>query len=123
MPSEYDFFTRRRSDRIYISKAFDSAAGNMRILTAVFDPEESAQFVKIEAELALRITEGERQQVKIYFYEDSRNIDHIIIQRFNLRNGNPHEMRFTFTGEEIEKLYNLLHFIHHVALPDRDRAR
>ena len=60
----------------------------MRYLSKVFDSTESHKFVNVEEELVLRVTPGGRQEVKIIFYEDTREIECITIQRFERKDGN-----------------------------------
>ena len=130
MPDEYEHFANKRPDRVYISKAFkeapwlESDAGRMlRILSKVFDSDERHEFAKIKGEIVLRVTGGERQEVKIVFYEDSRAIKSITIQRFTLDSGKPHKHSLTFRGEEIEQLFNLLRAIRYIDLESQDKTR
>lgn len=131
MPNEFEYFTNKRPDRVYISKSIQPRPSpsepepdrTFRILSKVFDTEESHQFVTINNEVVLRITNGGRQEVKITFYDDNREIKTIAIQKFTSKDGTPHRYSFTFRGEEIEKLYNLLHMIKHIELEGAEKVR
>lgn len=47
------------------------------------------------------------------FYEDSRGIFTLQIQKFTTDTGTPHKIHFTFVNEEITRLFN---FIRNIAL-------
>lgn len=124
-PSEQEIFLNKRPDTTYLSGRFDTKAWiktdlkdvvdvqrPLRYLSKVIDCSEDHQFIKSGKEICLRITEGSRQEIKAKFYEDTRGIITLQIQRYS-SSGNPHNCSFTFVGEEINKLYN---FIQHIPL-------
>lgn len=124
MLDDYDYFTNKRSDRTYISKSitgFDPY--RVRIISKVVDSQEFGEFAKIKDEVVLRISPGERQEIKAVFYEDSREVKSLTIQRFTRKNGNPHKISFTFQGEEITKLYEILRLIKYVRLDGEEKVR
>ena len=119
--SEYEIHINKRTDKIYLSKALeqkilqrDELSGiqeikrPFRILSKVFDVKECHEFIKEGKELVLRITEGHRQEIVIKFYEDTRGIFTLQLQKFSTDTGNPHKTYFTFINEEITTLYNLI---------------
>ncbi len=132
-PTDYDYFKNKRSDRIYLSKSLDqkfpykTEAGEIkefvrpfRIISKVIDTKETHKFIKDGKEVSLRITEGGRQEIKAKFYEDTRGITTLTIQKFTSETGSPHNTYFTFLGEEISVLFN---FIRNVAiLPIKDKG-
>ncbi len=129
-PDEYDYFNCKRNDRTYISKAFKSSdflelaePRYLRILSKVFDNEGAYQFAEIKKEVVLRVTPAGRQEVKITFYEDSRKIKYITIQRFTKKGGKPHKISFTFNSPEIEKLFNILRLVRYIDLESSEKAR
>lgn len=129
-PDEYDYFINKRIDRTYISKSFPSTDFSdieeprlIRILSKVFDGEENFEFAEIKKEIVLRTTPSGRQEVKVVFYEDSRGIKHITIQRFSTESGKPHKHSFSFDGEEIEKLFNILKLVKYVELESNAKVR
>lgn len=121
-PSEYDFFIKKQKDKIYLSRSIatstfqnDEEKGMInkietpiRIVSKVFDNNESHDFIKEGKELVLRITEGQRHEVKVKFYEDTRGIFTLQLQKFSLDTGIPHNTHFSFTGIEISKLFSFL---------------
>lgn len=124
-PTEYEIFVNKRTDRIYLSKSLETTQLKpselegvveikrpFRIVSKVFDSEEH-QFVKEGKEIVLRVTSKARQEVVAKFYEDSRGIFVLQIQKFSSDTGNPHQISFSFIGDEIAKLYN---FIRNIAL-------
>lgn len=123
-PSDYEIFVNKRTDKIYLSKSIEitqllpsqtegvqEIIRPMRIVSKVFDGEETHHFIKEGKEIVLRITPRARQEVVAKFYEDTRGIRTLQIQRFTKDNGNPHETSFSFTGAEITKLYNFIRII------------
>jgi hypothetical protein len=124
--SEYEIHINKRTDRIYLSKVIeqkiltrDNVNGvseisrPFRILSKVIDNIESHEFIKEGKELKLRITEGQRHEIIAKFYEDTRGIFTLQIQKFSTDTGNPHKTYFTFINEEIGTLYN---FIRNIAI-------
>lgn len=131
MSDDYEYFKNKRSDRIYLSPTLSrkhyqkNTAGEVeeferpfRIVSKVIDCEESHQFFKDGKQISLRITDGARQEIVAKFYEDTRDVFTLQIQRYTLETGSPHNTYFTFTNEEISTLYNFLRNID--ALPLRD---
>ena len=137
-PTAFDYFTGKRPGRTYISKAFNPGRASdpsdpfwdpsnfrdMRIISKVFDPPELHQIATAKGEVVLRVTPGERQEVKATFYEDTREIKTITIQRYMRKTGNAvKETHFTFSGEEIRKLYDLICTVVDVHLDGKGKAR
>jgi hypothetical protein len=127
-PDDFDYHLNKRSDKIYISRGFREEIFDelieprkLRILSKVFDSEGNYEYAKVKKELVLRTTSKKRQEVKVVFYEDNRNIKSITIQRFETKSGNPHKYGFSFSGEEIHKLYNLLRFIKYLPLHKEEK--
>lgn len=123
-PSEYEMFVNKKTDKIYLSKSIEvtqyvpsSIEGvteikrPLRIVSKIFDGEETHHFVVEGKELVIRVTPKGRQEVVAKFYEDTRKVQTLQIQRFTKDNGHPHEISFSFTGEEITKLYNFIRII------------
>lgn len=121
MPTDYDYFVGRRTDRTYISKSFRRGlfgeGPKLRILSKVFDMAEPEQFVQIKDEVVVRVTPKERYQIKAVFYEDSRQINRLTIQRFITQSGKPQkEYSFNFTEDELKKILNLIRTIQYIRL-------
>ena len=130
MPEEYDYYINKRPDRIYISRAFSGSAYSfeegrkLRIISKVFDEDELYEFATIKKELVLRVTPAKREEVKAVFYEDSRKIQRLTIQRFSRKTGKPYKRtHFTFSSESLDKLYRLLRIIKVVDLEDDEKIR
>ncbi len=130
MTDEMDYFEGKRPDRTYISKAFPEPESlepekqrKLRILSKVMDQADQHEFVTIKKEVVLRVTPGERQEVKVSFYEDNRNIKSITIQRFTRKDGKPHKSSFSFYGDEIEKLFNVLRLVKYIDLRSKEKER
>ena len=131
MTENYEYFENKRSERTYVSKAFPSfspvpseESRNLRIISKVFDEPELHECVEQKGEMVLHTTLGERQEVKAIFYEDTREVQSLTIQRFTRQTGKPHKRtHFTFSGKSLEKIYNLLRIIKHLNLEDGEKAR
>lgn len=121
MTDEYEYFKNKRTDRIYLSKTLSqkqfkkSDDGEIqelerpfRIVSKVIDCTESHQFFKDGKQVSLRITGGQRQEITAKFYEDTRGVFTLQIQKYTVESGSPHSTNFTFIGNEISVLYNFL---------------
>jgi hypothetical protein len=121
MVEPFEYFQNKRTDRTYISKQIKVAEGNDtrtgRIISKVIDPAELHKFIKVKDEVILYVTPGEREEIKAFFYEDHQEISTLTIQRYTKKNGNPHNVYFTFAGDAIDKLYNLIRSIKLLKLP------
>jgi hypothetical protein len=126
MTEEIEYFENKRPNRVYISKSFaasDQDPTRLRIISKVFDPSVTHEFVKIKKEIVLRSTQGERQEVKAVFYEDDRHIENLTIQRFTRETGTPHRHSFTFQGDEIKELVRLIRLVQYVHLEGEEKER
>nr|MBC8273565.1 DUF4263 domain-containing protein [Chloroflexota bacterium] len=89
-----------------------------RIASTVFDSEEDHEFVKVKDVLTLKITPGQRQEILAVFYEDTREIDHLTIQRFEKKTGTPHKRSaYSLSGNQLAMVYALLKAIPLLKLP------
>jgi len=120
-PTEYDYFINKRTDRVYLSRALDekflikNETGEIkeifrpfRIVSKIIENIEDHKFIKEGKQIALRITPGGRQEIKAKFYEDTRGITTLTIQKFSSDTGKPHNTYFTFQGNEIITLFNFI---------------
>ena len=130
-PSDMEYFKKKRTDRVYLSRSLDEKFflkdenGNLkemtrpfRIVSKVIDNVEGHKFIKDGKEISLRITPGGRQEIKAKFYEDTRGISTLTIQKYTSETGAPHNTYFTFQGKEIAVLFN---FIRNIALLPTDK--
>lgn len=128
---DYEYFRNKRADRVYLSRTLskktyrkdddgqiEEVERPFRIISKVIDSIESHQFFRQGKQVSLRITEGQRQEVKAKFYEDTRNVQTLQIQKYTIANGFPHNTYFTFTGNEISILYNFLSNIELLPIKD-----
>lgn len=132
-PSDYDYFLNKRTDKVYLSRSLDAKfpivgedgklkeiVRPFRIVSKIIEGHESHSFIKDGKEISLRITSGERQELKAKFYEDTRGISTLTFQKFTSETGIPHNTYFTFQGQEIVTLFN---FIRNIALlPTTDKG-
>ncbi len=134
--TDFDYFKNKRTDRLYLSKSLDAKiaykdeSGEIkelikpfRIISKVIDGNEAHVFIKEGKEVSLRITDGERHEITAKFYEDSRGIYTLQIQKYTMATGTPHNSHFTFTGEEILKLHNFIRNISLIPIQNKESAK
>lgn len=133
---DYEFFLNKRADRVYLSRSLSqkffqkSEDGNVeelvrpfRIVSKVIDGRESHEFFRDGKQVSLRITDGERQEIKAKFYEDNREIATLQIQKYSIKGGIPHKSCFTFIESEIATLFNFIRNIEFLPLKDEKSAK
>ena len=136
MADDYEYFKNKRDDRVYLSRSLESKVSiknengdieelvrPFRIISKVIDCEESHKFIKDGKQVSLRITDGERQEITAKFYEDTRGIFTLNIQKYTTKSGMPHNTYFTFIGEEIATLYNFIRNVAVVPLNTNENIR
>jgi hypothetical protein len=131
--SDFEYFKNKRTDRVYLSKSLDAKfpikndkgeieelVRPFRIVSKIIENNETHKFIKDGKQVSLRITESGRQEIKAKFYEDTRGITTLQIQKYTTGTGVPHNTYFTFQGNEILTLFN---FIRNIALlPTEDKT-
>lgn len=136
MSDDYEYFRNKRPDRVYLSRSLSqklhrkNKEGDIeeferpfRVVSKVLECAETHQFFKDGKQVSLRITEGARQEIIAKFYEDTRDVFTLQIQRYSVESGTPHNTYFTFVGEEISILYNFLRNIDVLPLSDGQGAK
>lgn len=136
MVDDYEYFKSKRTDRVYLSRSLDQKipfkdedgeirqlVRPFRIISKVIDTSETHKFIRDGKEVSLRITQGERQQIIAKFYEDTRSIFTLQIQRYTVESGWPHNTYFTFSGAEISTLYNFIRNVAVVPLSSEENAK
>ncbi|WP_413436611.1 Shedu immune nuclease family protein [Sulfuriferula sp. GW1] len=136
MTDDYEYFKNKRTDRVYLSKSVSQKQYRkndngeveefehpFRIVSKVIDCAESHQFFKDGKQVSLRITGGERQEIKAKFYEDTRGVSTLQIQKYTVESGAPHGTYFTFVGNEISVLFNFLRNIELLPIADEQSAK
>lgn len=124
--SDYEYFINKKTDRVYLSRSLDAKfpiknengeieeiIRPFRIVSKIIETNETHKFIKDGKQVSLRITSGGRQEIKAKFYEDTRGISTLQIQKYTTDTGVPHNTYFTFQGNEIFTLFN---FIRNIAL-------
>lgn len=135
MTDDYEYFKNKRADRIYLSRSLTTKqfkkndAGVVeeferpfRIASKIIECSESHKFFKDGKQVSLRITPGQRQELKAKFYEDSRGVFTLQIQKYTIESGAPHNVDFTFIGNEIAVLFNFLRNIEILPILDEAKA-
>src|SRR5690349_10213262 len=124
-PSDHDYFKNKRTDKIYLSRAIENRqtiniggitkelSRQIRIVSKVLDAQNEHTFIRNGKEVSLRISPGSRIEIKATFFQDNRNISVLTIQKYSGVTGLPHALSFSFTGKEIDILFN---FIRNISL-------
>lgn len=128
MTEDHEYFENKRPERTYLSGAFtsffDEGGRKLRIISKVFDEQEWHEFVDKKGEMVLYKTRAGRQEVKAVFYEDSRDVQYLTIQRFTRQTDKPHRRtHFTFSGEALKRIYNILRVIRFLPLENEEKSR
>ena len=113
MNKEEEYFHKRSSQRLYVSKRFYGKFGSVvakRFITKKHLVESQVMFEKKGQETVLRERPTLRgtYQLKALLYERSKYVKELIIQTFTKETGSPHKTAFSFRGDEIENLYLFL---------------
>ncbi|MFL0169701.1 Shedu immune nuclease family protein [Tenacibaculum maritimum] len=124
MPKEltdFDYFINKKTDTIYLSKSLSTKVYEknengeinekvrpIRIASLKMENEETHKFYKKGKEIALRVTPNGTQEIKAKYYEDSKGIFNLTIQKFTTETGSPHNTYFSFRGNEIKTLVNFI---------------
>lgn len=136
MTDDYEYFKNKRGDRVYLSRSLEKKSFSrdekeevfeimrpFRIVSKVVDTSKSHKFIKDGKEVSLRITDGARQEIIAKFYEDTRDIFTLQIQRYTVKTGIPHNTYFSFSGGEISVLYNFLRNVAVLPLSSQGSAK
>lgn len=113
---ELKIFRNKLPNKIYISRAFtdnfDSFTGDeprlKRFISGVVDSESMKEFAMVNKEITIRVTPKCRQEIKAIVFQDNREVQEVILQRFNRKNGTPTINSFHFSRIEFEKLLRVL---------------
>lgn len=136
MSDDYEYFRNKRQDRVYLSRSLENKTFRplgdgeveeivrpFRIVSKIVECQEGHKFIKDGKQISLRITENERQEIKAKFYEDTRGVFTLQIQKYTVKTGVPHNTYFTFVGDEINTLYNFLRNIAVLPLPHDESVK
>ncbi len=134
--TDFEYFSNKKPDKLYLSRSLDTMVGSeivdgntkaimkpFRIISKVIDSKEEQIFFKEGQETSLRITNGGRQEITAKFYEDSRGIFSLQIQKYSVATGKPLSTHFTFIGDEILVLYNFIRNISLIPLKGKENIK
>ncbi|MDO6808730.1 DUF4263 domain-containing protein [Zobellia galactanivorans] len=128
--TEYDYYKGKVPRRTYVSKRIENKKPSfengeivheiipIRYASKVVDTENTFEFIHERGQVALRITDGARQEITAKFLEDTRGIYTLQIQKFTTATGKPHKTYFSFRGDEIKTLLNFIKSIPKLTLED-----
>ena len=123
--SDYEFHRNKRSDKTYVSRSLSFANQHdrrLRIASKVFDSPEMHAFALEHGEHVIRVTDSGRQEIVAKFYEDTRGVTVLTIQRFTTATGMPHRTSFSFVGDEIPRLLDFIENIRAIRFPNAEKV-
>jgi Domain of unknown function (DUF4263) len=133
---DYEFFKNKKSDKVYLSKQLENKSFKLdengevqelirpfRYISKIINTSEDHKFIKDGKQVSLRITGGDKQEIVAKFYEDTRSIFTLQIQKYTIESGSPHNTYFTFQGEEIRTLYNFIRNICLIPIKSKEKEQ
>lgn len=112
-PDEYAYFSGKKPNKTYVTKritrkAFDGTTRNIRGVSKVFDIEDFKEFIRDKKQVILYKTPSERQEVKAWIDEDTRNFS-LSVQRFQVESGFPHKNTcISFSKAGLQRLFDFV---------------
>lgn len=73
-------------------------------------------------EIHLKTTDTGHQEIKAYFYEDTRNIQTLTIQRWMTKTGNPHKEYMVLYGKQLELILDFVNSLKGVPLNGKGKV-
>ncbi|MCY0148194.1 DUF4263 domain-containing protein [Hoeflea sp. G2-23] len=117
--SEQEIHLHMRTDKTYVSPVFKGFVGEkVRIANKVIDNPGGHEFGLVKDEIVLRETPAGRFQIKATFFEASRGIQTLTIQKFTKTGAKEY---FTFRPNEITRLLKFLTDIKRINFPDEGK--
>lgn len=108
------YFDLRKEGKIYVSKLFQYSQTDapIRDIKIVFENADNVDFVEFQGALQIRISAKGKNQVAAIVYQDDKKINRVSLVNFKeKKNGRfvaSTENKFTFRGDEFERLLNFL---------------
>jgi hypothetical protein len=130
MSDDYGYHVTKWPHKTYISKSIGTKSHTdmgpeerrIRIASKVMDSNETHEFARERGELVIRVTQGGRQEIIAKFYEDTRGVYVLTLQRFTTDTGIPHRTHFSFVGSEIDRLLDFVANLRLVKFPSDERV-
>lgn len=132
----YEYFKNKKADKVYLSKRLENKDYQLgedgevqelvrpfRYISKIVNTPENHKFIKDGKQVSLRITDGEKQEIVAKFYEDTRSIFTLQIQKYTIESGAPHHTYFTFQGAEIRTLYNFISNICLIPIKNEEKTQ
>lgn len=126
---DYFFFKKLKKDTLSISPRFGEARMMndkiveipVRAVSMKFgDSADHKMTKKVEtkdgSEIHLKTTDSKKQEIKAYFYEDTRGIKSLTVQRWMTETGNAHKESMVLYGEQLDLLLNFIKSLNGVPL-------
>jgi hypothetical protein len=120
---ERDIHFGKKEGWSYPSKALGPPEQRIRIVTQAIDTDKGLRSARIKDEVVLRVTPGERYEIKATLVETDRSIQVLTIQKYNARSGPSDKFHFSFLPHEVEKLIEFLVGLQSISLESPEKAR
>jgi len=132
---DYSYFTKLEKDTLSVSPQFTNKQYidekeieiHTRAVSMKFGDSANHKMSKrIETkdgiEIHLKETETKTQEIKAYFYEDTRNIKTLTIQRWMTKTGNAHKESMVLYGEQLDLLLKFIQSLKGVPLNGKGKV-
>ncbi len=73
-------------------------------------------------EIHLKATDNKQQEIKAYFYEDTRNIKTLTVQRWMVKTGNAHKESMVLYGEQLDLLLKFVQSLKGIPLNGKGKV-
>ncbi len=131
---EYIYFTKLQKDTLSVSpqftnKYYDEKEIEIRTrgVSMKFGDSANHEMTKrIETkdgiEIHLKATDNKQQEIKAYFYEDTRDIKTLTVQRWITKTGNAHKESMVLYGEQLDLLLKFVQSLKGIPLNGKGKV-
>ena len=134
-PSKEEIFNNKVPDKIYVSPQFpeknffkDSSGKIIEIIrpirkiSTIITTSEDHEHIKQGHEMILRLTPGEKQEIVVQAFEDTRNIVTLKVARYSKKTGNLYDGNLVLVGKEIMMLHKFLNSISYLPIDGNNKG-
>lgn len=131
MDSDFDYLMKKKSKRVYTSKAFNDVYSSktnenprkLRFVSQVYEKDPFMEYCYENGSIVIRVTPKEKEEIKALVVQDERRITQLILQRFNIKNGKPTRNSFNLGPDEIEDFITMVLYIYLGDFSDPEKKR
>jgi hypothetical protein len=131
--NEQNFIEKKDPEKIYVSKRIENKSADpdtgleiitpLRYVSKVIDSKEHWDYVKEAKEIQIRLTPGGKQEILAKVLEKNNGVYILTFQKYTTGTGSPHQVSFSFVGDEITRIKEFLENIILLKFPDASKTR